>query len=162
MEYTLTNKNIILRNRTIVIDDTTRLKRRVIEIKKLLYKIEKSKKRSIKLLLAKKMFDYLIVNCDKNFRISNFLKVVYNKLNELSLDSGWGPELSKYYINSIFPKNPIFEYVLLRTKLNQQQYYKKKTTSEKDCIINRLCYYSPDLVFRLVMDFIGPFMLSHF
>jgi hypothetical protein len=145
-------KNIVLRNRTIVV----KKKLETSEKKKVLIKLIKDANNGRdKIKKVIKVFDFFIMECvdDYFFRNPRLLSVIKDKLNEGTSLKSFGWELSSKYMCAIFPRSARIEYLLLRAKTNQIQFVKKK---KNECsYVKWACCYSPSRTFRNIMDFIG-------
>lgn len=153
-----TEKNIVLRNRTIVVvkkqltteEKANILKKLLDDNDPILYSNEYERINRIK-----KIFDFFVLECvnDYYFRKPLLLSIIKEKLNDAVMQPLFGWELSSKYMCAIFPKSARIEYILLRSKKNKILNIKRKN---RGCIYVRwVCFYSPTRTFRNVMDFIG-------
>ena len=145
-----TEKNIVLRNRTVVIKkhlDT-------LEKKEILMKLIKEATGYNRVDMVKNVFDFFVMECvdDYYFRKPRLLSVIKEKLNDGASSESFGWELSSKYMCAIFPRSARIEYLILRAKTDQIQYVKKKNECS---YVKWVCCYSPMRTFRNVMDFIG-------
>jgi hypothetical protein len=146
-----TGKNIVLRNRTIVV---IKKNLETSEKKEILMKLIKEAEGHDRVNKAKKVFDFFVKECvdDFYFRRPKLLAVIKEKLNDGASSESFGWELSSKYMRAIFPRSARIEYLLLRAKSDQIQYVKKKNECS---YVKWVCCYSPMRTFRNVMDFIG-------
>ena len=152
-----TEKNIVLRNRTIVVvkkqltteEKANILKKLLDDNDPILYSNEYERINRIK-----KIFDFFVLECvnDYYFRKPKLLAIIKEKLNDGVTQPLFGWETSSKYMCAIFPRSARVEYILLRHKKNEILDIKKK----RGCsYVKWVCWCSPIRTFRTIMDFIG-------
>ena len=156
------SNTIILRNRNKTIKSTKDEK--IKKLHNLFTKTTNTHNRIKKIMYIKKLFEFYTKNCSRDivFRKPDLLKIIIKKLNEFSLLEDWGIELSRNYMNRIFPRSARFEYLLFRKKTQNGIIENKKRRKNIITIryISWTCMYSPIRSFRIIMDFIGPYLIN--
>lgn len=154
----MTEKNIVLRSRTIIIKKLTFLEKDKI-LKDLLSKHNRSLNKHESFI---KIFDFFCLECvdDMGFRGKKLLDAIKNKLNEAAVLNTYGWELSSKYMRLIFPRSARNEYILLRSKKNEinneiNNEIKRIKYQHSMNYVRWVCLRSPTRAFINVMNFIG-------
>ena len=148
-----------LRLNTVIPRHSLRFTRKLSKLKSLINTsnmLQNHSNRSTQAIAMKKIFDYYSKECfyEADFYNSKRLcKIIKQKLDDLSTNTNWSLDLSRYYLSTIFPRSSRYEYILLRKKINNTL-----LVPTENNFIMTICSKTPQYAFRNIMEFLGPLL----